>query len=171
MPLRVNVGDQMPSIGLRATDGYLLNLRSFVTKQPAAFLFFGAPTLEAAARRRGTQLVQALAEGHRRLTEAGIVVVGVSCDSERQQIEYVATAKLPYLLFSDERRTAVDMLGIPTVAKGDNVNVAQPVVIGVDTDGTIRLVVTEVRPATIVDEIMRAFAAPLPSEAPASPSA
>ena len=168
MALTVEVGDQMPSVGLRASDGYLLNLRSFVTKQPAAFLFFGAPTMDAAARRRGARAAKALAEGHGRLTEAGIAVVGVSCDSERQQTEYIASAKLPYLLFSDERRTAVEMLGIPTVAKGDNVNVARPVVIGVDTDGTIRAIITEVKPETVIDEVMRAFAAPLPSEAPAS---
>jgi thioredoxin-dependent peroxiredoxin len=166
--LRVEVGDQMPSVGLRASDGYLLNLRTFVTKQPAALLFFGAPTMDAAARRRGAQAAKALAEGHQRLTDAGIAVVGVSCDSERQQTEYIASAKLPYLLFSDERRTAVEMLGIPTVAKGDNVNVARPLVIGVDADGTIRVILAEAKPETLVDEVMRAFAAPVPSEAPAS---
>lgn len=168
MSLSVKVGDQLPSIGLRASDGYLLNLRTFVTKQPAVFLFFGAPTMEAAARRRGAQAVQALAEGHERLREAGIAIVGVSCDSERQQTEFIAKAKLPYLLFSDERRTAVEMLGIPTVAKGDNVNVERPVAIGVDRDGTIRTIIADVKPATIVDELMRVFAEPMPAEAPAT---
>ena len=45
MSIRVGPGDALPSVGLRATDGYLLNLRSFVTKQPAVLLFFGAPTM------------------------------------------------------------------------------------------------------------------------------
>ena len=53
MSTKLTVGDQLPSVGLRATDGFLLNLRSYVTKQAAAFLFFGAPTLKGAARRRG----------------------------------------------------------------------------------------------------------------------
>src|SRR5688500_16657815 len=155
MSTKLSAGDQLPSVGLRASDGYLLNLRSFVTKQPAVFLFFGAPTMEPAARRRGAQAVQALADGHERLREAGIAVVGVSCDSERQQTEFIAKATLPYLLFSDERRTAVEMLGIPTVAKGDNVNVERPIAIGIDRDGSIRTIITEVKPATIVDELMR----------------
>jgi peroxiredoxin Q/BCP len=168
MALNVKVGEQMPSIGLRASDGYLLNLRSFVTKQPAVFLLFGAPTMDPGARRRGAQAVQALADGHERLREAGIAVVGVSCDSERQQADYIAKTQIPYLLFSDERRTAVEMLGIPTVAKGDNVNVARPVAIGVATDGSIRTIITDVKPANLVDELMRAFAEPMPAEASAT---
>ena len=43
--LRVAIGDQMPSVGLRATDGYLLKLRTFVGKQPSIVVFFGGPTL------------------------------------------------------------------------------------------------------------------------------
>mgnify|MGYP006175756147 CR=1 FL=1 len=70
MSLKLSVGDQLPSVGLRATDGYLLNLRSFVTKQPALLLFFGAPTLAAAARRRGVKAIEALIAGHERLREA-----------------------------------------------------------------------------------------------------
>ena len=53
MSLKVDVGDPLPSVGLRATDGYLLNLRSFVTKQPAVIVFFGAPTATGAASGEG----------------------------------------------------------------------------------------------------------------------
>ena len=31
MSVKLAVGDPLPSVGLRATDGYLLNLRTFVT--------------------------------------------------------------------------------------------------------------------------------------------
>jgi peroxiredoxin len=168
--LAIAVGDPMPSIGLRATDGYLLNLRSFVTKQPAAFLFFGAPTLEGAARRKGIKAAEALKAGHRRLTAAGIAVVGVSCDNEEQQIQFAAEAKLPYLLFSDERRIAVELLGIPTVAKGANVNVAQPMVIGVDRDGFVRAVIERVDPDWVVEHILRPLGPPAPEVIEAAPS-
>jgi peroxiredoxin Q/BCP len=161
--LKVRAGDQIPSIGLRASDGYLLNLRSFVTKQPVAFLFFGAATMQGAARRTGHKVSEALAEGYERLREAGIAVVGVSCDSAEQQTEYIAEHKLPYLLFSDERRSAVDILGIPTVNAGDNYNVAAPVVLAVDMDGVIRAVLEKPIPEIVVESIMRAFAEPLPT--------
>lgn len=160
MSLTVKVGDQIPSVGLRATDGYLLNLRSFVTKQPVAFLFFGGPTLAGTGGRRGKQAAQALAEGYERLREAGIAVVGVSCDSEEQQADFVAKARLPYLLFSDERRTAVEMLGIPTVAAGANVNVSKPLVLVVDRDGEIRAIVERIDPEWIVDKILRVLSTP-----------
>jgi len=162
MSLKVKVGDQVPSVGLRASDGYLLNLRSLVTKQPVAVLFFGAATLEGAARRRGTKAAVALGNGYERLREAGIEVTGVSCDSAEQQTEYLQETRLPYLLMSDERRTAVEMLGIPTVAAGENVNVAQPVLIVIGRDGEIREILTEIDPSATVDQVMAALAEPMP---------
>lgn len=166
MALTVRVGDPLPSVGMRATDGYLLNLRSFVTKQPAVFLFFGSPTMEGAARRRGLQAAQGLSEGYDRLLEAGIAGVGVSCDSEEQQRDFVAKAKLPYLLFSDERRIAVELLGIPTVAKGTNVNVARPIAIAVDRDGIVRTIIDRIDPEGLVDRVIRVLSPRRPAAAP-----
>jgi peroxiredoxin len=163
--VKVRAGDQIPSIGLRASDGFLLNLRSFVTRQPVAFLFFGAATMQGAARRTGHRLAESLATGYDRLHEAGIAVVGVSCDNEVQQLEYIAEHKLPYLLFSDERRAAVGALGIPTVSSGDNHNVAAPVVVAVDAEGVVRSVIERPMPEGLVEAIMHAFAEPLPASA------
>lgn len=162
MSLNVKVGDQIPSVGLRASDGYLLNLRSSVTKQPIALLFFGAATLEGAARRRGSKAALALADGYERLREAGIQVAGVSCDSAEQQTEYLHETRLPYLLMSDERRTAVEMLGVPTVADGENVNIVHPLMIVVGREGEIRAMLTEIDPATVVDQVVSALAEPMP---------
>jgi len=165
MSLKLSIGDALPSVGLRATDGYLLNLRSFVTKQPALILFFAAPTLSGAARRRGVKAIEALASGHERLREAGIAVVAVSCDSEDQQTAFVAKHDLPFLLLSDERRSAVQVLGVDTVADGANVNVAQPVAIAIDRDGIIRAAIERVDPDRLVDEAMRALSEPIPAAA------
>ena len=165
MSTKLAPGDPIPSVGLRATDGYLLNLRSWVTKQPAVILFFGAPTLAGAARRKGQEAVGALAAGYDRLREAGIAVAAVSTDSEQQQTDFATSQKLPFLLYSDERRSAVEMLGIETVAKGDNVNVAQPVAIAVDRDGIIRAVIERVEPTALVDQLTRALSEPIPAAA------
>ena len=165
MSMKLAVGDPLPSVGLRATDGFLLNLRSNVTKQPALILFFGAPTLSGAARRRGLKAIEALASGYERLREAGIAVVGISCDSEQQQIEFRAKHQLPFLLLSDERRSAVEMLGIDTVADGENVNVAQPVALAVDRDGVFRAIIDRIDPETLVDQAVRALSEPIPAAA------
>ena len=165
MSLKLAPGDPIPSVGLRATDGYLLNLRSWVTKQPAVLLFFGAPTLAGAARRKGLKAVEALAAGYNRLREAGIAVAAVSSDSELQQTEFATSQKLPFLLYSDERRSALEMLGIETAADGDNVNVAQPVAIAVDRDGIIRAVIERVEPGALVDQLMSALSEPIPAAA------
>ena len=165
MSLKLAVGDPLPSVGLRATDGYLLNLRSFVTRQPAVILFFGAPTLSGAARRRGLKAVEALTNGYQRLHEAGIAVVGVSCDSVEQQAEFAAQHKLPFLLLSDERRSAVEVVGVPTVADGENVNVVHPVALAVDRDGIVRAIIERVDPDTLVDQVIQSLSEPIPAAA------
>jgi peroxiredoxin len=167
MSMKLAVGDPLPSVGLRATDGYLLNLRSWVTKQAAVLLFFGSPTMSGAARRKGQKAVEALATGFNRLREAGIAVAAISCDSEEQQTEYATKLTLPFLLLSDERRSAVEMLGIDTVADGENVNVAQPIVVAVDRDGVIRAVIERAEPDAIVDQVVRALSEPIPAAAAA----
>lgn len=170
MSLKVTVGDPLPSVGLRATDGYLLNLRSFVTKQAALLLFFGAPTLSGAARRRGLKAIEALEAGHDRLREAGIAVAGVSADSEQQQADFVASRELPFLLLSDERRSALEVLGIETVADGENVNVARPIAVAVDREGIVRAVIDPVEPDSLVDTAVRALSEPIPTAGDAAPT-
>ena len=165
MSLKVAAGEELPSVGLRATDGFLLNLRSFVTKQPALLVFFAAPSVAGAARRRGAKTVEALVAGYERLREAGIAVAGVTTDSEQQQADYVAAQQLPFLLLSDERRSAVSVLGVETVAEGANVNVAKPVALAVDVDGTIRAVIDPVEPDAVVDQAIRALSEPIPATA------
>ena len=165
MSLKLAVGDPLPSVGLRATDGYLLNLRTFVTKQPALILFFGAPTLSGAGRRRGLKAIEAIAKGYERLHQAGIAVVGISCDSEEQQSRFVEEHQLPFLLLSDERRSAVEVLGIETVADGDNVNVVQPVALAVDRDGIVRAIIERVDPDALVDQVIQALSEPIPAAA------
>lgn len=163
MTTKLSVGDPLPSVGLRATDGYLLNLRSFVTKQPVLLLFFGAPTLKGAGRRRGLKAIEALTEGYDRLREAGIAVAGVSTDSEQQQTAFAEEHELPFLLLSDERRSAVGLLGIETVAEGENINVVRPVAVAVDRDGIMRAVIDPVEPDGLVDRAMRALSEPIPA--------
>ena len=165
MSIKVAAGDELPSVGLRASDGYLLNLRSFVTKQPAFLLFFGAPTLKAAAAAPGLAAIQALGAAHGRLREAGIGVVAISCDSEQEQGDFAAQLKLPFLLLSDERRSAVQLLGIPTVAQGDNVNVARPVAIAVDREGIVRSVIDRIDPRYFIEHVMSTLSKPMPATA------
>lgn len=170
MAINLQVNDPLPSVGLRATDGYLLNLRSFVTKQPALVLFFGAPTLKGAARRKGTQAIEALVAGHDRLREAGIAVAAVSTDSEQQQADYAKRLELPFLMLSDERRSAVVLLGIETVAEGANVNVARPVAFAVDADGYVRAIFDPVSPEALVDGAIRALSVPIPAATEDAPA-
>jgi peroxiredoxin Q/BCP len=159
----LRAGAPLPSVGLRATDGFLLNLRSFVTKQPAVLLFFGAPTLSGAARKRGMAAIEALVAGHGRLAAAGVAMAAISTDSEEQQSAFAKKHELPFLLLSDERRSAVALLGIDTVADGANVNVAKPLAIAVDRDGTIRAVMDPVDPQLVVDQAIRALTESVPA--------
>ena len=154
--LHVGVGDQLPSVGLRATDGYLLNLRSFVGKQPAVLVFFGAPTLEGAARDAGDALVDGLKRGFERLAQAGIALVGITCDNEEEQKQYAEQHELPFLLYSDERRSAVELLGVPTTVDGENYN-ARPTAVAVSRDGRIVDVVENAAPKGLIARLLESI--------------
>ena len=92
--LRVAAGDQMPSVGLRATDGYLLNLRTFVGKQPSVVVFFAGPSLHGARREEGDAMARALADAYPRLQRSGIGLVAAEIIVKR------------YLVHLFERRLA-----------------------------------------------------------------
>ncbi len=154
--LKVHEGEQIPSVGLRATNGYLLNLRSFVGKQPAIFLFFEGPSVTDVVRERGDALARAMKEACPKLNDAGVALVGVSTDSQKQQAAYVAELELPFLLFCDERRSAVDLLGVPTVDDGGNINAA-PTAFAVAIDGTIVDIVEQVEPRGLVARLLESI--------------
>jgi len=157
--LKVREGDQMPSVGLRASDGYLMNLRSYVGRQPSMFLFFAGPSLTGAARERGDAIALAFKEACPRLGAAGVAVVGVTTDSERQQAAYIAELELPYPLFCDERRSAVELLGIPTTVEGGNIN-AEPIAFAVGPDGVILDIVERVEARGLVARLLEAIHPP-----------
>lgn len=157
--MRVAVGDQMPSVGLRATDGFLLNLRSFVGKGPSIIVFFAGPSLRGARRQQADAMARALAEAFPRLERAGIGLIAVTTDSEQQQTDYVAELDLPYLLFCDERRTAVALLGIPTRSDRGNVN-AEPTAFAVSTDGVVLDVVPRAEPRGLIARLLEAIHPP-----------
>lgn len=157
--LKVKIGDPMPSVGLRATDGYLLNLRSLVGKQPAIILFFGGPTARGIARERGDALADALKDAYPRLERQGVGIMAVTTDNEQQQAAYVAELELPYLLFSDERRIAVSQLGIATTELRGNVN-AEPTAFAVGVDGTILDIVEQAAPKGLVARLLEAIFPP-----------
>ena len=155
----VAIGDHMPSVGLRATDGFLLNLRTYVGKGPAIIVFFAGPSLRGARREQGDALARAMAEAYPRLERSGIGLIMVTTDSEQQQTDYLAALQLPYLLYCDERRTAVAMLGIPTRAERGNVN-AEPTAFAVSTDGVVLDVVPRAEPRGLVARLLEAINPP-----------
>ena len=157
--LKIKIGDAMPSVGLRATDGYLLNLRSLVGKKPLILVFFGGPTLKGAARERGDTMAEALKDASARVDGQGVALIGVTTDNEKQQTAYVAELGLPYLLFSDERRIAVEVLGVPTTAERGNVN-AEPTAFAVGTDGTVLDIVEQASPKGLVARLLEAIFPP-----------
>lgn len=157
--LKVKIGDPIPSVGLRATDGYLLNLRSLVGKKPLIVVFFGGPTLKGAARERGDAMADALKDAYARVDGLGVALIGVTTDNEVQQKTYVAELGVPYLLFSDERRIAVEVLGVPTSTERGNVN-AEPTALAVGMDGRILDIVEQASPKGLIARLLEAIFPP-----------
>jgi peroxiredoxin len=161
--LKIEVGDPIPSIGLRATDGYLLNLRSWVGKSPVAHLFFAGPTLTGAARTAAEAVARAVATNVPRLDAAGVAFTGVTTDNERQQLEFSTALELPFLLLSDERKIASEALGIPLVERRGSTNVASPVLVAVDETGLVRGIYHDPDPRLMSAIVVEIFREPLPA--------
>jgi peroxiredoxin len=157
--LRVAIGDPMPSVGLRATDGYLLNLRTYVTHSPSIVIFFAGPSLRGARRAAGDLMATTMAQAHPRLEREGIGLIMVTTDSEAQQAAYIKELELPFLLYCDERRTAVELLGIPTRNERGNVN-AEPTAFALSQDGEIVDVVPRAEPRGLVARLVEAIRPP-----------
>jgi peroxiredoxin len=157
--LRIGIGDEMPSVGLRATDGYLLNLRTYVTRSPSIVVFFAGPSLRGARRAAGDLMATTLAQAHPRLEREGIGLIMITTDSEAQQAAYVKELELPYLLYCDERRAAVELLGIPTKNERGNIN-AEPTAFAVSIDGQILDVVPRAEPRGLVARLAEAIHPP-----------
>jgi len=157
--LRVAIGDQMPSVGLRATDGYLLNLRTYVTHSPSIVVFFAGPSLRGARRAVGDLMATTMAQAHSRLERESIGLIMVTTDSEKQQAAYVEELQLPFLLYCDERRAAVELLGIPTRNERGNIN-AEPTAFAVSLDGEIVDVVPRAEPRGLVARLVEAIRPP-----------
>jgi peroxiredoxin len=161
--LKIQVGDPIPSIGLRATDGYLLNLRSWVGKSPVAHLFFAGPSLSGEARTGAEAMMRTIAADVGRLDAAGIGVAGISTDNERQQAEFATALDLPFLLLSDERQIATGALGVPVTDRRGTANVTSPVVVAVDEAGVVRGVFPDPDPRLVAAIILETFREPLPA--------
>lgn len=161
--LKVAIGEPIPSIGLRATDGYLLNLRSWVGRSPAALVFFAGPSLSGAARTAADAMARELGAGIPRLDAAGIAVAGITTDNERQQKAFSDALNLPFLLLSDERLIAAEALGVPVSEKRGNTNVAQTVLVGVDEAGLVRGAYIDPGPLMVAAIALEMFREPLPA--------
>ena len=157
--LRVAIGDQMPSVGLRATDGYLLNLRTYVSHSPSIGVFFAGPSLKGAKRAVGDLMATTMTQAHPRLERDGIGLIMVTTDSESQQAAYVDELQLPFLLYCDERRAAVELLGIPTRNERGNIN-AEPTAFAVSIDGEILDLVPRAEPRGLVARLAEAIHPP-----------
>ncbi|HLE59493.1 MAG TPA: redoxin domain-containing protein [Candidatus Limnocylindria bacterium] len=141
--LRVTEGQPMPSVGLRATDGVLMNLRSFVGKRPSIVVVAGeGPSRDA--------LLVALSEICVRLDIAGVGLLVVSTHSERRQRELIDELKLCFAMLSDERRSAAATLGVAD----------DPVAFAVSADGVILDIVERPEPRGLLARLLESINPP-----------
>ena len=158
--LRVAIGDQMPSVGLRATDGYLLNLRTFVGKRPAIIVFFAGPSLRGAKRAQGDLMAMTLAEAFPRLERSGR-------RPDRSDHRLGARSRpltspswsCPTCCSATSGGRRWTCLGIPTRNERGNIN-AEPTAFAVSIDGTVLDVVPRAEPRGLVARLLEAINPP-----------
>lgn len=149
---RLTTGAQAPALSAQAHDGSTVDLRSLGGK-PTIVYFYpkdGTPgcTTEACAFRDVWQKYE----------EAGVLVVGVSADSNESHAEFAKEHELPFPLIADEEGTWAEAFGV-----GATLGMASRDSFLIGPDGTIAKVYPGVDPGVHADEVLRDAKSLLPS--------
>ena len=139
------VGDAVPDVTFTMQDGKKVSLRSLAGK-PVAIYFYPKDettgcTIEA----------QGIRDNWAAMTEAGVVVVGVSTQDAESHKAFIAKEKLPYDLAVDTDESLAKAFGVPLRA---GFAARQTFLVG--KDGKLKKIWRDVKPQGHAEEIVAA---------------
>ncbi len=104
---RVQVGDPAPQFDVTSHEGDRLTLSSFRGKKPLVIFFYPRNNTPVC-----TKEACSFRDGFEDFVDAGVVVIGVSGDSNDSHREFAKSQRLPFPLVSDEKGTLRKAFGV-----------------------------------------------------------
>jgi len=143
-------GKKAPAFSAPASNGKTVKLADFKGKIVALYFYPKDNTPGCTKEACGFR------DSHAALTQAGIVVLGVSPDPVRSHEKFAARHELPFLLLADEDRTICEKYGVwqeKSMYGRKYMGVARTTFI-IDKEGKIAHVFEKVKPAGHDEEVL-----------------
>ena len=146
----LNVGDKAPDLTLRDKDGRTVSLSDFKGRKVVLY-FYPKDNTPGCSRQ-----ACAFAGAYDIFADNGVVVIGVSKDSEASHQKFAEKYELPFILLSDPEKEAIQAYGVWQEKKNYgkvSMGVVRSTFI-IDEGGLIEKVMPKVKPDTNAEEII-----------------
>ena len=146
----LNIGDKAPGFTLRDKDGRTVSLSDFKGRKVVLY-FYPKDNTPGCSRQ-----ACAFAGAYDIFSDNGVVVIGVSKDSEASHQKFAEKYELPFILLSDPEKEAIQAYGVWQEKKNYgkvSMGVVRSTFI-IDEGGLIEKVMPKVKPDTNAEEII-----------------
>lgn len=146
----LNIGDKAPDFTLRDKDGRTVSLSDFKGRKVVLY-FYPKDNTPGCSRQ-----ACAFAGAYDIFADNGVVVIGVSKDSEASHQKFAEKYELPFILLSDPEKEAIQAYGVWQEKKNYgkvSMGVVRSTFI-IDEGGLIEKVMPKVKPDTNAEEII-----------------
>ena len=146
----LNIGDKAPDFTLRDKDGRTVSLSDFKGRKVVLY-FYPKDNTPGCSRQ-----ACAFAGAYDIFSDNGVVVIGVSKDSEASHQKFAEKYELPFILLSEPEKEAIQAYGVWQEKKNYgkvSMGVVRSTFI-IDEGGLIEKVMPKVKPDTNAEEII-----------------
>ena len=146
----LSIGDKAPDFTLRDKDGNSVSLADFAGRKVVLY-FYPKDNTPGCSRQ-----ACAFAGAYDIFTDNGVVVIGVSKDSEASHQKFAEKYELPFILLSDPEKQAIQAYGVWQEKKNYgkvSMGVVRSTFI-IDENGLIEKIMPKVKPDTNAEEII-----------------
>ena len=148
--ITLKIGDKAPAFEGKNQKGELLKLEEFLGKKVILFFYPKASTPGC------TMQACNLRDNYEILGGKSYVVIGVSADSEKRQLNFSNKNELPYNLIADEEKVVISAYGVwgPKKFMGREYDGIHRTTFVIDKKGFIEKIITKVKTKLHTDQIL-----------------
>ncbi|KAM9947517.1 hypothetical protein ACTFIT_000841 [Dictyostelium discoideum] len=95
--IKLNVGDYAPEFSCADKDGKIVTLKDLINKKPIVLYFYGKDGTPVC-----TKEACEFRDRYEKFVDAGVDVIGISCDDSESHSKFSQKYKLPFTLLSDK---------------------------------------------------------------------
>ncbi|KAN0021502.1 hypothetical protein ACTFIU_010102 [Dictyostelium citrinum] len=135
--IKLNIGDIAPEFSCQDKDGKIVTLKDFINKKPIVLYFYGKDGTPVC-----TKEACEFRDRYEKFVDAGVDVIGISCDDSDSHSKFSQKYKLPFTLLSDKDGKIAKSYGVKGLLLPGRTTFI------IDTDGKILMTYSALLSAT-----------------------